>query len=89
METRSKTARSVSLGTLGAAALDKVVVAPTDSGVEPAKFESGSSWTREQLRLLGVDFYMRKPIDLNKVLGVNEKDWSPEAKARTVLYLRS
>ena len=29
-----------------------------------------SSWTRELLRLLGLDFYMGKPIDLDSVLCV-------------------
>jgi hypothetical protein len=56
------------------------VVLPTAPKEEEAKFGSGSKWGREQLRLLGVDFLMKRRIDLNQILkGV---DWSPEAHER-------
>ena len=49
---------------------------------EEFKFGNASSWGREQLRVLGVDFYMQRRIDLNRVFGVRESDWSPELRAR-------
>jgi len=54
---------------------DNYLPSPPMVRAESCGFQSGSSWTRKLLRLLGVDFYMGKPIDLNRVLGVKEKDW--------------
>jgi hypothetical protein len=87
METRSQRAKTLSQSTGQGltAGEDMIIVAPKDSGEEPAKFQSGSHWGREHLRLLGVDFYMQRRIDLNRVLGVKDKDWSPELRASTPL----
>lgn len=93
METRSRRAKSDAASTQGSASQrttaeeDKVIVAPQPSGVEPAKFRSGSHWEREHLRLLGVDFYRQRPIDLNKILGVKEQDWPEALRARICLVL--
>jgi hypothetical protein len=57
-------------------------VLPTAPKEEDVKFGSANTWGREQLKLLGVDFYMQRRIDLNRVLGVKESAWSPELRAR-------
>jgi len=59
----------------------------TASGSESAKFGSSSGWGRDQLRLLGVDFYMQRRIDLNKVLNVNEREWTPQMR-QSIFLLR-
>jgi hypothetical protein len=70
METRSKVNRQ-----------GKREVLPTALKEEEVKFGSANTWGREQLRLLGVDFYMQRRIDLNRVMGVKESEWSPELRA--------
>jgi hypothetical protein len=57
-------------------------ILPTTPKEEEVKFGSASTWGREQLKLLGVDFYMQRRIDINRVLGVKESAWSPELRAR-------
>jgi hypothetical protein len=57
-------------------------VLPTAPKEEEVKFGSANTWGREQLKLLGVDFYMQRRIDLNRVLNVKESEWSPELRAR-------
>ena len=59
----------------------------TAAGSESAKFGSSSGWGRDQLRLLGVDFYMQRRIDLNKVLNVNEREWTPQMR-QSICLLR-
>ena len=39
--------------------------------------------------LLGVDFIRNGRMDLNRVMGVREADWSPELRERTFLFLTS
>jgi hypothetical protein len=52
-------------------------VLPTDPKEDDIKLKSAKHWGKEELRLLGVDYYMSRTIDLNKqVLGVSAKDWS-------------
>jgi hypothetical protein len=64
------------------AARDPRVVLPTAPKEEEAKLGTASSWGRDHLKLLGVDFYMKRRIDLNRVLKVRESDWSLELRAR-------
>ena len=61
---------------------------PTDPKVEEQSFGSANEWGRKQLKMLGVQFVpnAKKRLDLNKVLGVNEKDWLPAVQQRTELY---
>ena len=59
------------------------VVLPTAPKEEELKLGTSSSWGRNHLKLLGVDFYIKRRIDLNRVLRVKESDWSPELRART------
>ena len=65
---------------------EKREVLPTAPKEEEVKFGSASSWGRDQLRLLGVNFYMKQRIDLNRVLRVRETEWSSELRARTSHY---
>ena len=60
---------------------DKVIVFLKDNKYEPTRFGSENAWGREQLQLLDVDFYMQRWIDLNKVLNMKERKWSPAMKA--------
>jgi hypothetical protein len=64
----------------------KQEVLPTALKEEEVKFGSANTWGREELRLLGVDFYMQRRIDLNRVLGVEELEWPPELRARTSFH---
>jgi len=57
-------------------------VLPTAPKEEEVKLGPASSWGRAQLRLLGVNFYMKQRIDLNQVLRVRESEWSSELRAR-------
>jgi len=59
------------------------VVLPTAPKEEEIKLGTASSWGRDHLKLLGVDFSMNQRIDLNRVLNVREAEWSPELRART------
>lgn len=61
-------------------------VLPATPKEEEVRFGSANTWGREQLKLLGVDFYMQRRIDINRVLGVKESAWSPELRARMSLY---
>jgi hypothetical protein len=63
---------------------EKREVLPITPKEEAFKFGNASSWGREQIRVLGVDFYMQRRIDLNRILGVKESDWSPELRARSL-----
>ena len=71
METRSKVNRQA-----------KQEVLPTAPKEEEVKFGSANTWGRDQLRLLGVDFYMQQRIDLIRVMKVKESEWSPELRGR-------
>jgi hypothetical protein len=63
---------------------EKRIVTTTAHKEEEAKFGTASGWGREQLRLLGVDFYMKRRVDLVKILGVKESEWSSGLRARKV-----
>jgi hypothetical protein len=65
---------------------EKREVLPTAPNEEDFKFSNASSWGREQLQVLGVDFYMQRRIDLNRILGVSESEWSPELRQRILLF---
>jgi hypothetical protein len=65
------------------------VVLPTAEKDEEVKFGTASSWGRDELRLLGVDFSLKKRVDLNRILRVRESEWSEELRARTVFLRRS
>jgi hypothetical protein len=82
METRSRKAKNaVPQGILTEIKVNDEDKVPKDSRKpEPVMFGSSSGWGREQLRLLGVDFYMQRRIDLNKVLNVNEREWTPQMR---------
>ena len=67
---------------------EKREVLPTAPKEEDFKFSNASSWGREQLRVLGVDFYMQRRIDLNRILGVSESEWSPELRQRILFVLK-
>ena len=56
---------------------------PSTFAEEEDKLGSSSRWKRDHLRLLGVDFYAKTKLDLNRVLRVRESEWSPELRART------
>jgi hypothetical protein len=61
------------------------IVLPSALKEEEIKLGTASSWNRSQLKLLGVDFYMNRPIDLNRILKVKETDWTPEIRTRMAL----
>jgi hypothetical protein len=65
------------------------VVLPTTEKEEEVKFGTASSWGRDELRLLGVDFSLKKRVDLNRILRVRESEWSEELRARTVFFEES
>jgi hypothetical protein len=67
------------------AAKEQQVVLPTAPKEEEFKFGTASSWNRNHLKLLGVDFPLNRRIDLNRVLKVRESDWSPELRASNSL----
>lgn len=67
------------------AAKEKVVVLPTANKEEEEKFGSSNTWGRNQLHLLGVDFLINRRINLDRVLGFTELQWSPEIRARSSL----
>jgi hypothetical protein len=62
-------------------AKDKQIVLPTESKEEAFKFGTASSWGREHLDILGVDFPQNRRIDLNRILKIGENDWPPELRA--------
>src|SRR5215471_6164601 len=62
---------------------EKTVVSTTAPKEEEVKLGTASSWKREHLSLRGVDFYINRRIDLNRILQVKESDWSPELRAST------
>lgn len=62
-------------------AKEKTVVSTTAPKEEEVKLGTASSWKREDLNLLGVDFHLNRRIDLNRVLKVKESEWSPELRA--------
>ena len=65
------------------AAREPRVVSPTAPKDEEIKLGTASSWGRDHLKLLGVDFHRNQRLDLNRVLIVRESEWSPELRART------
>jgi hypothetical protein len=75
MSTRSPLPRAVK---------EPQVVLPSTFVEEEDKLGSSSRWRRDHLKLLGVDFYAKTKLDLNRVLQVRESEWSPELRARTV-----
>jgi hypothetical protein len=62
-------------------AKEKQIILPTAPKEEEFKFGTASSWNRDHLKLLGVDFALNRRIDLNRILKVKETDWSPELRA--------
>jgi hypothetical protein len=66
------------------AAKEQRVVLPTAPKEEEFKFGTASSWNRNHLNLLGVDFPLNRRIDLNRVLKVKESDWSSELRESEV-----
>lgn len=63
------------------------IVLPSTYTEEEDKLGSSSRWKRDHLKLLGVDFYAKRKLDLNRVLGERESEWSPELRARIFLFL--
>jgi hypothetical protein len=63
---------------------EKQIVLPTTEKEEEKKFGTASSWNRNQLKDLGVNFVpSANRIDLNKrVLKVKESEWPPELRTR-------
>lgn len=68
------------------AAREQRVVLPTASKEEEFKFGTASSWTRDHLKLLGVEFSLKRRIDLNRVLKVRESEWPPELRESTTFF---
>lgn len=66
------------------AAKEQRVVLPTAPKEEEFKLGTASSWNRNHLNLLGVDFALNRRIDLNRVLKVKESDWSSELRESEV-----
>lgn len=64
-------------------AKEKTVVSPTAPKEEEVKLGTASSWKREHLKLLGVDFPLNRRIDLNRILKVKESEWPTELRAST------
>jgi len=62
------------------------VVLPTAPKDEEAKFGSSSMSKGEHLKLLGVNFYAKTKLDLNRILGVTESEWSPANQEHTSLF---
>lgn len=58
------------------------IVSTTAQKAEEDKFGKASGWGREELRLLGVDFHMKRRVDLSRILGVKESEWSAELRER-------
>ena len=65
---------------------EKRVVLPTAPKEEEFKFGSSNTWSRNQLKALGVNFHVKRKLDLNRVLRVRESDWSPELRARKTVF---
>lgn len=63
---------------------DKRIVSPTAHKPEEAKAGKASLWGEEQLRLLGVQFHVKRRLDLKKILAVD--NWPPELQARMSRY---
>jgi hypothetical protein len=72
MSTRSSLPRAVK---------ETQVVLPSTYTEEEDKLGSSSRWKRDHLKLLGVDFYGKTKLDLNRVLGDRESEWSSELRA--------
>jgi hypothetical protein len=66
-------------------AKEKTVVSTTAPKEEEVKLGTASSWGRDQLQVLGVDFYLNRRMDLNRILRVKDSDWSSELRASTNL----
>ena len=64
------------------AAKNPQIVLPSAFKEEETKLGSSSRWGRDHLKMLGVDFYAKTKLDLNRVLGVNESEWTPELRGR-------
>jgi hypothetical protein len=58
---------------------------PTDPKVEEQGFGEANKWGKKQLKMLGVHFApkAKKRLDLNKVMNIDERQWSPEIQERT------
>lgn len=78
MTTRSSLPRTVK---------EPQIVLPSTYTQEEDKLGSSSRWKRDHLKLLGVDFYAKSKLDLNRVLGERESEWSSELQASTLLLL--
>src|SRR5947207_2059334 len=72
------------------AAKETKVFLPSSYKMEEKKLGCSSGWAREHLKMLGVDFYAKTRVDLNRILGARDTDWSPEIQARMfpLVYLR-
>lgn len=62
------------------------VVLPAAPKEEEAKFGSSSTWKRQHLKLLGAKFYAKTKLDLNRILGVTESEWSPANRERNIFF---
>lgn len=67
-------------------AREQRIVLPAAPKEEDIKLESSNTWGRNHLKLLGVDFYMKRKLDLNRVLMVRESEWSSELVKRTPMF---
>jgi hypothetical protein len=63
---------------------EKQVVKPNEPKEEEEKLGSASGWGRKHLKYLGVNFSLKKRIDLNTIFQVNESEWPEELKDRTI-----
>ena len=62
---------------------------PTEPKEEELKFGSANTWNKEQLDLLEVHFNpnVKRGLDLDKLLNVNESDWPLELQERIYLHV--
>lgn len=59
---------------------EKRVIAPDSPKEEDTKLGSSSGWGQKHLKCLGVKFSLKKRIDLNTVLQVDESEWTETLK---------
>ena len=58
-------------------------VFPTDPKGETERFGPANKWGKKQLDWLGVKFSLKKRVDLNTILNVDESQWPPAIRTRT------
>jgi hypothetical protein len=58
------------------------ILPSTAPKMEEVELGGSSGWGINHLKLLGVDFYAKRDLDLNRILKVKEAEWSQELKER-------